>query len=277
MRDRGAIAQLGERLDRTQEVGGSSPPSSIPICRCFSKAAERPPFACNPSATRRVHMRERCEATETEGLDLAPLRLRVGCDRGTRESPESSKMPCRGHDEFRAQKRAEDHVDARRAGRPCVRAIASAIWYVDPCRLHAATRAFLSTSVLELLRDHRLAEVSRPRPRPAHWLRESAEAARNVEAASARKGRVRRTRGYRRSSWGDPRGTRTGARGPGGPPRPPVASFAGPPTHRNTIPGLCGSEQRPSAQKLHATILSIGPARSTPPPHPWSECSACGG
>src|SRR3954470_2592329 len=26
----GAIAQLGERLDRTQEVGGSSPPSSIP-------------------------------------------------------------------------------------------------------------------------------------------------------------------------------------------------------------------------------------------------------
>src|SRR5580704_10873868 len=27
---RGAIAQLGERLDRTQEVGGSSPPSSIP-------------------------------------------------------------------------------------------------------------------------------------------------------------------------------------------------------------------------------------------------------
>ena len=29
MRDRGAIAQLGERLDRTQEVGGSSPPSSI--------------------------------------------------------------------------------------------------------------------------------------------------------------------------------------------------------------------------------------------------------
>src|SRR3954471_12745631 len=29
----GAIAQLGERLDRTQEVGGSSPPSSIPSRR----------------------------------------------------------------------------------------------------------------------------------------------------------------------------------------------------------------------------------------------------
>jgi hypothetical protein len=28
-RDRGAIAQLGERLDRTQEVAGSSPASSI--------------------------------------------------------------------------------------------------------------------------------------------------------------------------------------------------------------------------------------------------------
>ena len=27
---RGAIAQLGERLDRTQEVAGSSPASSIP-------------------------------------------------------------------------------------------------------------------------------------------------------------------------------------------------------------------------------------------------------
>jgi hypothetical protein len=27
--DRGAIAQLGERLDRTQEVAGSSPASSI--------------------------------------------------------------------------------------------------------------------------------------------------------------------------------------------------------------------------------------------------------
>src|SRR5438046_7626102 len=28
---RGAIAQLGERLDRTQEVAGSSPASSIPV------------------------------------------------------------------------------------------------------------------------------------------------------------------------------------------------------------------------------------------------------
>jgi hypothetical protein len=38
MPDRGAIAQLGERLDRTQEVGGSSPPSSIgkgPAVRAF--------------------------------------------------------------------------------------------------------------------------------------------------------------------------------------------------------------------------------------------------
>jgi hypothetical protein len=32
----GAIAQLGERLDRTQEVGGSSPPSSISRDPCKS-------------------------------------------------------------------------------------------------------------------------------------------------------------------------------------------------------------------------------------------------
>src|SRR5436309_9674997 len=34
---RGAIAQLEERLDRTQEVGGSSPPSSI----CTAAGADR--------------------------------------------------------------------------------------------------------------------------------------------------------------------------------------------------------------------------------------------
>src|SRR3954469_6403056 len=33
---RGAIAQLGERLDRTQEVGGSSPPSSTPSWRTWA-------------------------------------------------------------------------------------------------------------------------------------------------------------------------------------------------------------------------------------------------
>ena len=32
----GAIAQLGERLDRTQEVGGSSPPSSIAENPCYA-------------------------------------------------------------------------------------------------------------------------------------------------------------------------------------------------------------------------------------------------
>src|ERR1700685_1964686 len=32
-RAHGAIAQLGERLDRTQEVGGSSPPSSTSVAR----------------------------------------------------------------------------------------------------------------------------------------------------------------------------------------------------------------------------------------------------
>ena len=35
----GAIAQLGERLDRTQEVGGSSPPSSIGRKPCYGGAS----------------------------------------------------------------------------------------------------------------------------------------------------------------------------------------------------------------------------------------------
>src|SRR3954447_11219199 len=43
---RGAIAQLGERLDRTQEVGGSSPPSSTrekpPLPRGFRRSGGRP-------------------------------------------------------------------------------------------------------------------------------------------------------------------------------------------------------------------------------------------
>ena len=34
----GAIAQLAERLDRTQEVGGSNPPSSIRQNPCMSQA-----------------------------------------------------------------------------------------------------------------------------------------------------------------------------------------------------------------------------------------------
>jgi hypothetical protein len=40
MRDRGAIAQLGERLDRTQEVGGSSPPSSMANLQRFCEGGE---------------------------------------------------------------------------------------------------------------------------------------------------------------------------------------------------------------------------------------------
>jgi hypothetical protein len=38
----GAIAQLGERLDRTQEVGGSSPPSSIVGRRIVCHVSRRP-------------------------------------------------------------------------------------------------------------------------------------------------------------------------------------------------------------------------------------------
>src|SRR5215213_12008624 len=38
---RGAIAQLGERLDRTQEVAGSSPASSIRLRRCWRRGSEQ--------------------------------------------------------------------------------------------------------------------------------------------------------------------------------------------------------------------------------------------
>src|SRR3954464_8784812 len=42
--DLGAIAQLGERLDRTQEVGGSSPPSSIPEIPAVEPRMALPPI-----------------------------------------------------------------------------------------------------------------------------------------------------------------------------------------------------------------------------------------
>ena len=51
---RGAIAQLGERLDRTQEVGGSSPPSSIVLCKTFTKGGREVAFSCNSDATRAI-------------------------------------------------------------------------------------------------------------------------------------------------------------------------------------------------------------------------------
>src|SRR4051812_40371685 len=40
-RGRGAIAQLEERLDRTQEVGGSSPPSSTAAARADTRFPRR--------------------------------------------------------------------------------------------------------------------------------------------------------------------------------------------------------------------------------------------
>ena len=49
----GAIAQLGERLDRTQEVGGSSPPSSIsPDGRGLERRRTRRPIAALPAWVR---------------------------------------------------------------------------------------------------------------------------------------------------------------------------------------------------------------------------------
>jgi hypothetical protein len=48
----GAIAQLGERLDRTQEVGGSSPPSSIDETPARSRFPRKPAIAGAASASR---------------------------------------------------------------------------------------------------------------------------------------------------------------------------------------------------------------------------------
>ena len=50
----GAIAQLGERLDRTQEVGGSSPPSSTYLPHGSPAAAGDSSFRSESSAIRRT-------------------------------------------------------------------------------------------------------------------------------------------------------------------------------------------------------------------------------
>ena len=57
---RGAIAQLGERLDRTQEVAGSSPASSIARIlneygTCCSAWGGPPNFLDSAAGTKRVH------------------------------------------------------------------------------------------------------------------------------------------------------------------------------------------------------------------------------
>ena len=70
----GAIAQLGERLDRTQEVGGSSPPSSIAeeplLRRGFSRSGDhrRPPRIA-------LCFRHQClyRRDETEGHGAGPV------------------------------------------------------------------------------------------------------------------------------------------------------------------------------------------------------------
>src|SRR6266496_2061007 len=50
----GAIAQLGERLDRTQEVGGSSPPSSISERPCTAGSFSLRRLRCDAARLARV-------------------------------------------------------------------------------------------------------------------------------------------------------------------------------------------------------------------------------
>src|SRR4051812_34042358 len=79
-RDRGAIAQLGERLDRTQEVAGSSPASSISKSPA-NRPVTDPPHLSWPSplyrrATERLSRRSRMErrrrSTTVTGSSLVP-------------------------------------------------------------------------------------------------------------------------------------------------------------------------------------------------------------
>jgi hypothetical protein len=67
LRVHGAIAQLGERLDRTQEVAGSSPASSIipPVCRAF--VVVLPAVAPDGSDLRR-----RLEGGDLQGFPVGP-------------------------------------------------------------------------------------------------------------------------------------------------------------------------------------------------------------
>ena len=61
----GAIAQLGERLDRTQEVGGSSPPSSTRLNACKSASFEVSLLACPVIVKSRYH--DLCPFVYSEG------------------------------------------------------------------------------------------------------------------------------------------------------------------------------------------------------------------
>ena len=74
---RGAIAQLGERLDRTQEVVGSSPASSIPFpsSGCDFEAALEAEQWVDPRCAVRLTNRERSDEARRSFRGVAPVRL----------------------------------------------------------------------------------------------------------------------------------------------------------------------------------------------------------
>src|SRR5688572_11602197 len=86
----GAIAQLGERLDRTQEVGGSSPPSSIGPRVAHQR--ETRVFECLAAACLRWRFRSR----------LAPIR----------RSPMGEKKP---NDGWLARRREQKRIKRERS------------------------------------------------------------------------------------------------------------------------------------------------------------------
>ncbi len=92
----GAIAQLGERLDRTQEVGGSSPPSSTEEPPAsgrffgFSRGAQKDRLLLPEPASRRALNTSRVGVTNPPiaaltfrviGWGCAPRRTRYACGR----------------------------------------------------------------------------------------------------------------------------------------------------------------------------------------------------
>src|SRR4051794_23879850 len=83
IRGRGAIAQLEERLDRTQEVGGSSPPSST--ARRGSCVYQRRPWVMRPTPLAEAER-------PTDGTEARPCRARSAWVAPAEPTPKEAAM-----------------------------------------------------------------------------------------------------------------------------------------------------------------------------------------
>jgi hypothetical protein len=80
--------------NRTQEVGGSSPPSSMALCRGFEKAATGRPSSCNPYANRAMQCWSPAKGSKSAARGPAATRLRAACARRTRRGPRVPGRRC---------------------------------------------------------------------------------------------------------------------------------------------------------------------------------------